>query len=223
MGRPNMPKHDKPHGHSPEVDPAALKAGHEVGDVSMAPLVRFGIGLPALISAKRASKEKACRASITQIETALGSYEPKWGDYPPSAPMTKGANDINTGAENLVWCLFHTKKGGPYLDMASWEEKLINTDADDAGKKPDDSVYSLTELKELGDEFHNPFIYFHHNDYAKPDKYMKYMIAGQEAECRPQKSTKSGNYHAPSTFMIWSAGSDNKNDNGGEDDVAPWR
>ena len=107
--------------------------------------------------------------------------------------------------------------------MSMTSSRTINTDADDAGKKPDDSVYALTELKELGDEFRNPFVYFHHNDYAKPDKYMKYMITGSEAECRPQKSDKSGNYHAPSTYMIWSAGSDDKNDNGGEGDVAPWR
>lgn len=184
--------------------------------------VLVGIGLPALVAAKRASKEKACKADVVQISSALDSYTSKHGDYPPTGGWLKGINDVNVGNEGLVWHLFINKSGGPYLDMASWEGKLENKDADDGGKKNPDSVYQKTELPELVDEFHNPYIYFHHRDYAKPDKYSKYTIAGQEQICKPGKSDKTGNYHAPGKFQVWSAGSDDTNNDGGEGDIASW-
>jgi len=184
--------------------------------------ILVAIGLPALMAAKKASKEKACRASISNIETALGSYEAKFGDYPPSGDFVKGANTLNQGGESLVWHLFSTTKGGPYLDMSTWESKLGNSDADDAGKKPDNSVYQLSEMKELEDEWKNPFIYFHWRDYAKPARFSHYMIHAEEQDCVPAKSSKSGAYHGPGKFQLWSAGSDDKNNNGEEGDIAPW-
>ncbi|MCE9582934.1 MAG: prepilin-type N-terminal cleavage/methylation domain-containing protein [Planctomycetes bacterium] len=184
--------------------------------------VLIGIALPALMSAKRHSKEKACRSTITQIDTALSSYETKFADYPPSGMFVKGANDLNWGSESLVWHLFTTQKGGPYLDMSTWEEKLINVDADATAKAPDQSTYMKNELMELGDEFKNPFIYIHNRDYAKPSKYGKYTIGGKEVDCVPQKSPKTGNYHSPGKYMLWSAGGDGENQNGGEEDIASW-
>jgi prepilin-type N-terminal cleavage/methylation domain-containing protein len=185
--------------------------------------VLVGIGLPALMAARRSSKEKAVKADLIQIESGVSTYETKWGDYPPSGAWAKGMNDENTGSESLVYHLFMNTKGGPYLDLSTWEGKLINRDADAAAKANPDSVISKPDLFELGDGFGNPVVYFHHRDYAKPAKYAKYTFIFGTVECAPAKSDKTGNYHAPGKFQLWSAGSDDANQNGGEDDIATWR
>ncbi|MCC6737802.1 MAG: type II secretion system protein [Planctomycetia bacterium] len=184
--------------------------------------VLVAIGLPALVAAKRSSKEKAVRATIAQIDTALTSYETKFADYPPSGGFVKGANDVNQGSESLVWHLFTTQKGGPFLDMSTWEDALVNTDSDSTSKPPDSSTFMKNDLVELGDAFRNPIVYFHNRDYSKPAKYGKYVLAGKDADCVPQKSTKTGNYHAPGKYMLWSIGGDDENHNGGEEDIASW-
>ncbi|KAF0242117.1 MAG: hypothetical protein FD180_4100 [Planctomycetota bacterium] len=184
--------------------------------------VLVAIGLPALVAARKHSKEKACRAVGVQIDTALTSYETKFADYPPSGGFVKGANDINQGCESLVWHLFTTQKGGPFLDMSTWEDSLVNGDADATAKPPDSSMFMKNELVELADPFKNPFVYFHSRDYSKPAKFGKYTLAGKEVECVPQKSLKTGNYHAPGKYMLWSIGGDDENQNGGEEDVASW-
>jgi prepilin-type N-terminal cleavage/methylation domain-containing protein len=184
--------------------------------------VLVGLGLPALISARRRSKENACRASLQNIDTGLVAYEKAYGDYPPSGDFVKGANQVNQGGESLVWHLFTTQKGGPFLDMATWENKLCNTDFDKAAKPPDKSQYQNSDLVELADEFKNPFVYIHSRDYAKPAKYQKYGITGREQDCVPGKSAKTGNFHAPGKFMLWSAGSDDTNNNGEDGDIASW-
>ncbi len=184
--------------------------------------VLVAIGLPALVAARKHSKEKACRATIAQVDTALTSYESKFADYPPSGGFVRGANDVNQGSESLVWHLFTTQKGGPYLDMSTWEDALVNGDGDVAPKAPDSSVYMKTDMVELADQFRNPIVYFHNRDYSKPAKYGKYTIAGKDVDCVPQKSPKTGNYHSPGKYMLWSAGGDDENQNGGEGDVASW-
>ncbi len=184
--------------------------------------VLAALAIPALFAARKRSKVSACRTTITQLDNALTSYESKFADYPPSGGFTKGSNDINQGNESLVWHLFTTQKGGPFLDMSSWEAELINGDADAAAKPPDSSNYMKNDLVELGDAFKNPFVYFHSRDYQKPAKFGKYTIAGAEVECVPQKSAKTGNYYSPGKYMLWSAGGDDENNNGSEEDVASW-
>ncbi len=185
--------------------------------------VLVGIGLPALIAAKRRSKENGCKMTLTAIEQGIVSYETKFADFPPTGQFVKVPNDVNWGAESLVWHLFTQVKGGPFLDMGAFQNRLINSDADDAGKKPDNSLYALTELKEIADEFGNPFIYFHGRDFAKPLKVQKYVIGGTETDCIPGKSEKTGNFNAAGKFQLWSAGSDSENENGTDDDITNWK
>lgn len=184
--------------------------------------VLVGIALPALVVAKKHSKEKACRADLAQIDQALTGYETKYADYPPTGGFAKGANEVNWGSESLVWHLFTTQKGGPYLDMSSWESKLVNTDTDATAKPPDQSQFAKNDLMELGDAFRNPFVYFHNRDYGKAAKFQKYTISGKDFDCVPQKSPKTGNWFSPGKYMLWSAGGDDENNNGGEEDVSSW-
>jgi len=176
--------------------------------------------LVGVINAIGSSKINSTKASLLQIKMALEQYKNYFGDYPPSSLTEFGAtlpNNTNNGIEAMLACL-STNNGGPFYEAPS--KFLANTDNDSVKKNITNWYFGDNQLREVIDDFGNPFIYFHFRDYQKPSKnIIKYIIGGQVQECRPSKDNKTGTFCNPYGFQLWSLGPDGKNDNGGGDDI----
>lgn len=177
---------------------------------------------PALVGAKRQARVKACEADINGIKAALEVYYSRFGDYPPSSLAAYGVtvNDTNNGNEAMVACLQTTLKNGPFGDWK--EDRYQNLDSDEATKNVTNWWFGDNQLRELVDDWGNPYVYFHNRDYAKPEKVGKYTINGETVDCVPQKSEKTKTWHNPRTYQLWSCGPDQTNQNGDEDDIHAW-
>ncbi|MBI5365412.1 MAG: prepilin-type N-terminal cleavage/methylation domain-containing protein [Planctomycetes bacterium] len=181
-----------------------------------------GLAVPALVGAKRQSRIRAAQADLSGLKAALEVYNTRFGDYPPSSLAAYGVkvNETNNGVESLVACLQSTLKNGPFGDWK--EERYVNLDEDDAGKNLTSWWFGDTQLRELADDWGNPYVYYHCRDYAQPDAAAQYTVNGATVETAPGKSEKTKAYHNPRTYQIWSCGPDETNQNGEEDDVHAW-
>lgn len=185
-----------------------------------------GLLLAAVGSARRASAAKATKAVIERLKLACESYAADFGDYPPSSldALGKRGNGVNEGAEALVRCLSTKREKGPYV---AFEDKdLANTDGDSMPPPdPTESSLASRELFEAVDAWGNPLIYVHHRDYlATGNRLSRYEpAAGERFEVKVRPSGKTGQFPGVTSFVIWSAGPDGKNEDGEGDDVCSWK
>lgn len=185
-----------------------------------------GLLLPTLMNAKVQAKVGATKATLEALRAAVESYASRFGDYPPSSLAAfKGVNnpnDTNLGIESAVACLASTVGGRPFVEGFQ-EERFANTDKDasPSARRAVKWYFGDDQLREIVDDWGNPFVYFHFKDYAKHDKVGKYMISGGVQPCVPQKGA-TATYHNALKFQLWSAGPDGINQNGNEDDIVGW-
>jgi prepilin-type N-terminal cleavage/methylation domain-containing protein len=173
--------------------------------------------LPRLSGISERAKEKMTSAWINQLQTAIGQYEDRFGDYPPSQFLEKwgtAPNTTNLGGETLVLSLWSPEWSGASLD----EDKLVNTDGDETKKAL--TKFPKTSLFELRDEWGNPIAYFHHRDYGREDTYIVHNAeTGEEGESRIKAlmnpTTKT--YYNSTKFQLISAGRDGEF--GTDDDI----
>jgi prepilin-type N-terminal cleavage/methylation domain-containing protein len=177
------------------------------------------IVLPQLIRSGETGESAKTDSRIKQIEIAIGTYNSKHGDSPPSRLKSLGIvknNGVNEGAEALVLALAREDKGVPTFEWAS--DWLENSDGDELTSVPKDSFINSKSLYEPADHWGNPIVYIHHSDYGKRLQYKD--AEGAVFQVTAQKSKKLGKYHHPTSYQMWSFGPDRKNDNGKGDDVA---
>ncbi|MEW6027655.1 MAG: type II secretion system protein [Planctomycetota bacterium] len=165
-----------------------------------------------LLGAKGKAKIQATRGTIANIQASLEGYYGAYGDYPPTtlADMYTGGFSGNNGIESVVYCLSIPDKGGPFL-LGIIDGKFTNLDNDFFGPTP---------LREIVDEWSNPIVYFHSRDYDNPSKGNSYTFRKSGDAIAPQIP---GAYYNPYTFQLWSAGPDEKNNNGLSNDVNNWK
>ncbi|GIW71028.1 MAG: hypothetical protein KatS3mg102_0570 [Planctomycetota bacterium] len=186
----------------------------------------IGLAIPALNASRRRGQVHACQATIERLKLAVERYAAAFGDFPPSSLGELGiprTNGVNEGIESLLRALTTAGRGGPFLEPSA--EELANTDGDAIAATADDptgSVLGSRELLELVDPWGNPFIYFHHRDYRGGRGIEDYAIGGRQQRCRPRPEETTGSYPALTSFMIWSAGPNGLNEDGGGDDVTSW-
>lgn len=163
-----------------------------------------------LLKAKGSAKIQTSRALIANIQAGIENYFGAYGDYPPTSLEDSGlsVNGVNNGIESVVACLNTQSKGGPFL-LGILESKYRDLDGD--------------LFREIIDEWNNPIVYFHSRDYDNPGKGSNYSFRRSGASIAPQINPDTFAYYNPYTFQIWSAGPDEKNNNGLGDDVCNWR
>lgn len=154
---------------------------------------------------------------IGVIGSAIGEYETRTGDYPPSQFQEKwgsAPNLSNLGAEALVISLWPVEGSSTNLQ----EDKFSNTDHDSL--KRNVTKFPTPELFELRDEWGNPIAYFHRRDYGRTDTY---AIADPETgvvedtQVKAWLNPKTKTYYNSNNFQLISAGLDGKF--GTDDDV----
>ena len=177
--------------------------------------------LPRLMGFDDTAKEKMTGAFLGTVDLALGEYEGRFGDYPPSQYLEKwgpAPNTTNVGAEALVVSLWSPEWSGTAVS----EDRLVNTDADETRKQI--TKFSSTSLFELSDEWGNPIAYFHHRDYGRQDNYVvtdseEDAVVEQPVKARMKAATKT--YANPTKYQLISAGADGKF--GTEDDITNFK
>jgi prepilin-type N-terminal cleavage/methylation domain-containing protein len=170
------------------------------------------------------AKIQATRSLIATIQASLEAYYAVYGDYPPTdlSDLYPGtSNGINNGIESVVACLSDQNKGGPFL-QGILESKYTNLDGDSCGSPPTNWWFGDTQLREIVDEWNNPLVYFHSRDYDNPSKGSNYSFTMSGDAIAPQKNSATATYYMPLTFQIWSAGPDEKNNNGLGNDINNW-
>lgn len=174
--------------------------------------------IPRLSGIGVTAKEKATRGFLVQLSAAIGEYEDRFGDYPPSQFLEKwgtAPNTTNLGAEALVLSMWSPEWTGTTLP----DDRFVNTDGDEAKKSL--SRIPKPALLELKDEWDNPIAYFHRRDYGRQDAYV--VVAGdadsaEESTVRAAKNPVTGQYFRHDKFQLISAGADGVF--GTEDDIA---
>ena len=169
-----------------------------------------------LLTAKGKAKIQITRALIAKVQSGLESYYAAYGDYPPTtlSDMYQGGFAGNNGIESLVYCLSSQDKGGPFL-LGVMESDYSNLDNDQ---------FINTPLREIADGWKNPMVYFHSRDYDNPSKGNSYSFRKTGVGIMPQANPSlPGTYYNQITSQIWSAGPDEKNNNGLGDDVNNWQ
>lgn len=167
-----------------------------------------------LLSAKGKAKIAATRALIANIQAGIENYYGAYGDYPPTALTDinpAAPSGANNGIESVVYCLSSQDKGGPFL-LGILDSKYSNLD--------NDFFPGPAPLRELQDEWNAPIVYFHSRDYDNPSKGNNYSFRKSGDAITPQII---GAYYNSYTFQLWSAGPDEKNNNGLTDDVNNWK
>jgi prepilin-type N-terminal cleavage/methylation domain-containing protein len=186
--------------------------------------------ITGLLPAKAKAKVQATRALISNVQASLEAYYAAYGDYPPTdlSDLYPGtSNGINNGIESVVACLSDQNKGGPFL-LGISESKYTNLDKDSAASPPTNWWFGDTQLREIVDEWNNPLVYFHSRDYDNPAKGNNYSFRRSGESIAPQINSTTATYYLPLTFQIWSAGPDEKNNNGlqnrltNQDDINNW-
>ncbi|MEK7309526.1 MAG: type II secretion system protein [Planctomycetota bacterium] len=169
----------------------------------------------SLLTAKGKAKIQITRALIAKIQSGLEGYYAAYGDYPPTtlSDMYSGGFAGNNGIESVVYCLSNQDKGGPFL-LGVMESDYSNLDSDQFGNVP---------LREISDGWKAPIVYFHSRDYDNPSKGNSYSFRKTGVAIMPQfNPALPGTYYNQITFQLWSAGPDEKNNNGLGDDVNNW-
>lgn len=164
--------------------------------------------LPRLTGMAERAKAKATGAFLQNLAAAIGEYETRFGDYPPSTFKSEWGNPPNTtnmGGEMLVIGLWSREWGGAGIA----DDKLVNTDADETKK----SLTSMptNALFELKDDWGNPIAYFHRRDYGRTDDYVATEIESgetREMQVKAWMNPKTKTYYRPEKFQLVSAGQD---------------
>jgi len=183
-----------------------------------------GLVVTGMTTAKAKAKVQVTKALISKIAAALESYYAAYGDYPPTdlSDLYLGAsNGVNNGIESVVACLSDQNKGGPFLSGIP-ENKYTNKDGDSCSPPPTNWWFGDGQLREIVDEWNNPLVYFHSRDYDNPFKGSNYSFNISGAAVAPQRNPNTAAFYGATTFQIWSAGMDEKNDNGTGNDVNSW-
>jgi prepilin-type N-terminal cleavage/methylation domain-containing protein len=183
-----------------------------------------GLLVPTLMGAKNQARIAVTKATIEALRGALEGYQSRFGDYPPTslaAFRLTQPNETNLGIESATACLATTVGGRPFIDTFR-EDLFGNTDKDRIARNPTRWYFGDNQLREIADDWGNPIVYFHFRDYSRPDAFSKYTIGGKVQICRPQGTKVTATYHNPFKYQIWSAGPDQKNQNGEEDDIVGW-
>jgi prepilin-type N-terminal cleavage/methylation domain-containing protein len=179
--------------------------------------ILMAIFLPRLAGFGVRARERTTKAWLSQLSAAIGEYEDRFGDFPPSQYLDKwGAapNTTNLGAECLVLAMWSSEWTGASLP----DDRFVNSDGDEAKK-------SLTRiprpaLLELKDEWDNPIAYFHRRDYGRQDAY---VVVRSDDELASDSSVKARTnpvtrtWFNPEKFQLISAGADGEF--GTEDDL----
>jgi prepilin-type N-terminal cleavage/methylation domain-containing protein len=177
--------------------------------------------LPRLLGTQKMAKEQIAKAFLVQLAGAIGEYEQKFGDYPPSTwPDKWGAppNNTNVGAEALVQALWSNDWGGTTLE----EQNLGNTD-DDESKRPLGRL-ATSKLFEIKDGWDNPIAYIHRRDYGKQTPYATIDTETSEiveTNVGALQNPETKTYFRPTSFQLVSAGADGRF--GTEDDLTNWK
>lgn len=191
--------------------------------------ILMAIALIGINAARNRGDEIAVSTDLQFLSTSIRQFSEEMGDFPPSRlsdiDRKLAGNGINEGNESLFAFLQTRKRGGPFAELE--EDRWVNTDADRLSgaqkkvvEKEIDWVRGNDELIEYVDMWGNPYIYIHHRDYGVKFKYQS--PEGILFDVEAQKNPATGTYFAPTTFQIWSLGSDGINQNGAGDDLVSW-
>lgn len=174
--------------------------------------------LPRIAGWSERAKEKTTKGWLVQLAAAIGEYEDRFGDYPPSHFLEKwgtSPNLTNMGGETLVLSMWSPEWTGTSLP----DDRFVNTDNDESKKSL--SRIPKASLLELKDEWGNPIAYFHRRDYGRQDKYIVLpndSEGDEESTVRALKNPVTGQYYQHDRFQLISAGADGVF--GTEDDIA---
>ncbi|MFH1230641.1 MAG: type II secretion system protein [Planctomycetota bacterium] len=180
--------------------------------------------IPNLAYVRTRAKISATKTLLSHIQSGLESYYAVYGDYPPTdlSDIYPGtSNGVNNGIESVVACLSDQKKGGPFLLSIS-SDKYTNLDGDSCSTPPTNWWFGDTQLREIVDVWNNPLVYFHSRDYDNPGKGSNYSFTRSGDAIAPQRDASTATYYNPLAFQIWSAGTDEKNNNGLGNDINNW-
>ncbi len=191
--------------------------------------ILIALALGGINAARNRGDEMAVSADLQFLSSAIQQFSEEMGDFPPSGlgdiDRKLSGNGINEGNESLFGFLLSRKRGGPYAELE--EDRWVNTDRDHLSgeqkkivKKEINWVRGNDELLEYVDIWGNPYVYIHNRDYGKKFSYQS--PEGLLFEVEAQKNPATGSYYAPTTFQLWSPGSDGENQNGEGDDVVSW-
>jgi prepilin-type N-terminal cleavage/methylation domain-containing protein len=176
--------------------------------------------LPRLLGTKDIADEQIARAHLTEIAAAIGEYEQKFGDYPPSSWPEKwgiAPNTTNVGAECLVQSLWSAEWAGTALG----EDSFVNTDGDET--KQAIGRIAAPALFELADSWGNPIAYVLRRDYGKPHVYV--VVDGETGELTEYSVQAATNpetkgFRNATKYQLVSAGLDGQF--GTADDLGNW-
>lgn len=165
--------------------------------------------IPRLMGMSERAKAKMTAAWIQEVSVAIGEYETRFGDYPPSSFVADKwgtpPNTTNLGGECLVVALWSTDWGGTGLQ----QDKFANTDNDQSPKIL--TKFPTKELFELQDEWKNPIAYFHRRDYGRTDTYVATELEAndtREMQIKALVDPKTKTYYQSDKFQLISAGED---------------
>lgn len=182
-----------------------------------------------VLKARKSGQETAAHTDVQMLCSRIESFKNSHGFYPPTSLSAVGirSNGINDGNESLFAFLTSRKKGGPFADDLA-EDGWVNADGDSINAKEAGIIQREIEwtrgtraLLEYTDFWGNPYVYINAQDYGK--KFKVQVPGGEPFEVQARKNKTTGTYCAPTTFQLWSLGSDGVNQNGGGDDIVSWQ
>ncbi len=170
--------------------------------------------LPRIFSTRISAEVSQCEGIIGQLATVAKTYDTDTGDYPPDdlaafpGRLRLSLNRENEGIEAFVVALAMSGSSScmRLLDDMESQGFLGNTDNDRAGGVL--GALQRRDQVEILDPWKNPFAYFHHRDYRKPQTV--HMSDGSLQLVRPVKNPATGGFMEPRRFQILSAGPDGR-------------
>lgn len=157
------------------------------------------------------------RVNGLKIKAAIDEHIDDTGDAPRSsfiAEWGEPPNNSNLGAECLYLSICAENASG----FGLFDEMLCNGDGDQTAKRV--PGFEALTLFELGDQWGNPYAYFHHRDYSREDQYETVEPETGEpvtSRASAMKNPDTGRYYEPRGFQLISAGPDGEF--GTDDDV----
>jgi prepilin-type N-terminal cleavage/methylation domain-containing protein len=162
--------------------------------------------LPRITGFTEIAHERTTKSWLVQLSAAIGEYEDRFGDYPPSQFLDKwgtAPNTTNIGGEALVLSMWSPEWTGTTLP----DDRFVNSDHDEAKKSL--SRIPKPALLELKDDWDNPIAYFHRRDYGRQDVYVVVSKGGddeEESTVRALRNPATGHYFPHDKFQLIPAG-----------------